>query len=60
VKRKPTGPRYGDRIAYLRFKLSMLDKWIHQLNVERRYTDNEFLKLSMRRDAAGGGSKEQP
>lgn len=41
----------ANRRAYLRFKLSMLDKWIHQLNVERRYTDSEFQKLQ-RRDAA--------
>lgn len=48
--RKPVAnPRDSQRIAYLRFKLEMLSKWIHQLNVERRYTDSEFQKLSRKR-----------
>lgn len=54
MTRKPTAPRNAERIAYLRFKLSMLDKWIHQLTVERRYTDGEFVKLMLKRNRGDG------
>lgn len=47
MTKKP--PPTAVRMAYLRFKLEMLDKWIHQLNVERRYTDSEYRKLANKR-----------
>lgn len=59
MKRAPTGPRNAERIAYLRFKLEMLDKWLHQLAVERRYTDSEFQKLTLKEQERRGISSRR-
>lgn len=62
MTRKPYGPRNANRIAYLRFKLEMLSKWRHQLEVEWRCADREFQKLTLAQPSAASSptKQEQP